>query len=194
MNEKLDSLVCTETFTTVGRFTSMKTIPCKCVFTIKRDSLGNVSRYKARLVAKGFRQQHGTDYDQTFAPTLNISSVRLLLTLAVHLDYETAHLDVKTAFLNGVCGEEIYMQPPEGTKSLETGKSWKLNRCLYGLKQAPREWNCCISQCLCNLGCKQNAGVYSKSADTEHSIIGLFVDDLRAISRHNSDLDTFVRQ
>ena len=131
MNEKLDSLVRTETFTTVGRSTSMKTIPCKCVFTIKRDSLGNVSRYKARLVAQGFRQQHGIDYDQTFAPTLNISSVRLLLTIAVHLDYETAHLDVKTAFLNGVCREEIYMQPPEGTKSLKTGKAWKLNKCLY---------------------------------------------------------------
>jgi hypothetical protein len=93
------------------------------VFKIKRDSTGSVSRYKARLVAKGFKQQYGIDYEETFAPTLNLSSVRLLLTLATHFDYETAHLDVKTAFLNGICHELIYMQPPEGTNHETLTKS-----------------------------------------------------------------------
>ena len=75
-------------------------------------------------MAKGFKQQYGIDYEETLAPTLNLSSVRLLLTLATHFDYETAHLDVKTAFLNGICPELIYMQPPEGTKSRDTDKVW----------------------------------------------------------------------
>jgi hypothetical protein len=95
------------------------------VFKIKRDSTGNVSRYKAPPVAKGFKQQYGIDYEETFAPTLNLSSVRLLLTLATHFDYETAHLDVKTAFLNGICPELIDLHAaPKGTKSRDTTKVW----------------------------------------------------------------------
>ena len=46
-------------------------------------------------------------------------------------------MDIKSAYLNGVVGEEIYMHQPKGFE--ESGKGdllMKLNKGLYGLKQA----------------------------------------------------------
>ncbi|PPQ84086.1 hypothetical protein CVT24_002438 [Panaeolus cyanescens] len=59
-------------------------IPCRWVLRIKRDALGNVSRYKARLVAKGFKQQFGVDFNETFAPTIRPATIRFLLAREEH--------------------------------------------------------------------------------------------------------------
>ena len=43
-----------------------------------------------------------------------LKSIRILLSIAAHNDYEIWQMDVKTAFLNGNIEEEIYMMQPEG--------------------------------------------------------------------------------
>ena len=49
-------------------------------------------------------------------------------------------MDVKTSFLNGNLGEEIYMSQPEGCVVLGQGdKVCKIRKCLYDLKQAPKQ-------------------------------------------------------
>jgi hypothetical protein len=64
-----------------------------------------------------------------------ITSIRLILVIAAHMDLELYQMDVRTAFLNGELNEEIYMDQPLGfeTKGQER-KVCKLKRSIYGLK------------------------------------------------------------
>ena len=84
-------------------------IGCKWIFKLKTDKDGNVYVYKARFVAKGYRKIHGVDYDETFSPVTMLNSVRIILAIAVCYDYEIWPMDVKTAFLNGILEETVYM-------------------------------------------------------------------------------------
>ena len=73
---------------------------------------GQIDTFKARLVAKGCRQRQGVDYDETFSPIAMIKSIRILLAIATHYDYEVWQMDVKTTFLNRNLAEEVYMIQP----------------------------------------------------------------------------------
>jgi hypothetical protein len=48
------------------------------------------------------------------------------------------HMDVKSAFLNGMIKEEVYVQQPPGFIIFDNkGKVLRLYKVLYGLRQAP---------------------------------------------------------
>ena len=49
-----------------------------------------------------------------FSPVAKVTSIRLLLSVAVAFDFEIEQMDVKTTFLHGDLEEEIYMKKPEG--------------------------------------------------------------------------------
>ena len=103
----------------------------------------NIDKFKARLVACGYAQVHGQNYFETFAPTVSLENVRMVLAMAAHFDWEAHQVDVKTAFLNALLDEDVYMTVPEGvdTRNGKAGNCVKLNKALYGLKQALRAWN-----------------------------------------------------
>ena len=51
---------------------------------------------------------------RTFAPVAKFTSIRIILSLAAKHKSMLYQMDVKTAFLNGVLDEDIYMQQPDG--------------------------------------------------------------------------------
>ena len=116
------------------------TVGCKWVFTVKYNSDNTVEKYKARLVAKGFTQTYDIDYSETFAPVAKLNTVRVLLSLAVNLNWPLNQLDVKNAFLNGDLQEEVYMDSLAGFEDKFGLNVCKLQKSLYGLKQSPRAW------------------------------------------------------
>ena len=85
-----------------------------------------------------------------FAPTSHVSTVRLLLAVANFHDYAVHQVDLKTAFLNGVITEEIYVQEPPGFQV--DSRACRLLKSLYGLKQTAKAWHECLTSQLSTVG------------------------------------------
>ncbi|XP_022861035.1 uncharacterized protein LOC111381483 [Olea europaea var. sylvestris] len=60
----------------------------------------------------------GVDFDETFAPIARLESIRLLLTVACTLGFKLYQIDVKSAFLNGILQEEVYVKQPKDSLTL----------------------------------------------------------------------------
>jgi hypothetical protein len=113
-DEEYSSLIENETWTLVPLPPIQTPIRTKWVLTIKPGHNEVGTRYKARLVAKGYSQRKGIDYNETFAPVVKHTSLRLILAIASKEDLDMLQLDIKTAFLYGELEEEPYMEQPEG--------------------------------------------------------------------------------
>ena len=61
-------------------------------------------------MARGFSLKEGIDYEKTFAPVVRHTSIRSVLALAMVMKWKIHQMDVKTAFLNGVVEEEVYVE------------------------------------------------------------------------------------
>ena len=138
MRTEMDSMYANQVWKLVDPPEGIVPIGCKWIFKRKIGADGKVETYKARLVAKGFRHREGVDYEETFSPVAMLKSIRTLLAIAAHYDYEVWQMDVKTAFLNGRIEEDIFMEQPKGFESEEGSKVCKLDRSIYSLKQASR--------------------------------------------------------
>ena len=66
----------------------IKFIGCKWILKKKRGIDGKVETYKAHLVVKGYRQHYGINYDEIFFSVAILKSIRIMFTIAAHLDYE----------------------------------------------------------------------------------------------------------
>nr|GEZ02609.1 hypothetical protein [Tanacetum cinerariifolium] len=72
---------------------------------------------------------------------VRIEAIRLFLAYAAHKNFTVYQMDVKTAFLNRILKEEVYVgQPPVFVSKQYPDHVYALDKALYGLKQAPRAW------------------------------------------------------
>jgi hypothetical protein len=96
-------------------------------------------RNKAHLVAQGFSQVEGLDFGETFAPVARLEAIRILLAFAAYKGFKLYQIDVKSAFLNSVIQEEVYVRQPPGFENPKyPDRVYKLSKALYGLKQVTR--------------------------------------------------------
>jgi hypothetical protein len=91
-------------------------------------------------------------------------------------------MDVKSAFLNGVIQEEVYVTHPPGFKSAKyPDRVYKLSKALYGLKQAPRAWYARLKTFLLEHGYVMGSvdkTLFTPNQGTDFLIIQIYVDDI----------------
>jgi hypothetical protein len=63
-------------------------IPSHFVLVTKHGADREKLKLRACLVANGQRQQYRLNYIETFAPTTNMTTIRTVLTIAAHRDWE----------------------------------------------------------------------------------------------------------
>ena len=155
----------------------------KWVYAIKLHPNGE-EKYKARFVAKRYSQAPDIHYHETFSPTARITSVRMLMQLAIQKGMVVHQMDVKTAYLNAPMDCELYIEQPDGyERKGSNGEKLvcKLKKSLYGLKQSGRNWNCLLHGYLTQEGFVQSLAdpcVYVKSTEFGQVIAIVWVDDI----------------
>ncbi|CAB0004910.1 unnamed protein product [Nesidiocoris tenuis] len=176
IRKEFNSLLQNGTWVMEKRPKDKNVVGCRLILCNKFKANGELDRRKARLVARGFTQEYGVDYNETYAPVSRLSSLHMIMALAVQHDMEIIQMDVETAYLNGELEETIFMEAPECLeeilndivkeekgkikdsaekmlKHLQTGKTvCRLKKSLYGLKQSGRQWYKKLDEKLKQLG------------------------------------------
>ena len=133
------------------------------------------------MVAQGHTQQHGVDYNEVFAPVVKMTSIRSILAISNELDLEVHQMDVRSAYLNGIHTEEIYMKQPEGfINEKYPHRVCRLKKSLYGLKQSARCWHEALTEYLKDTGYVQSTAdgcIYYFKKINNFLIMAVYVDD-----------------
>eukprot|EP00253_Pinus_taeda_P011559 PITA_11559 len=182
MDDEINAIERNKTWDLVELPKGKEVIGVKWVYKTKSNDEGKIERHKARLVVKGYKQQYGRDYEETFAPVARMEIVRAMLSIEAQNKWKVYQMDVKSAFVNGVLMEEVYIeQPPGYEKKDQEHKVCRLKKNLYGLKQAPRAWYSKIDSYLLENGfekCEGEPTLYIKEKDGKILIVVLYVDDV----------------
>ncbi|GKA35588.1 retrovirus-related pol polyprotein from transposon TNT 1-94 [Tanacetum coccineum] len=170
-----------EVWQLVPKPSNIMIIALKWIFKVKLDEYGGVLKNKAWLVAKGFLQEEGINFEESFALVARIEAIRIFLAYDVHQNMVVYHMDVKTAFLNGILKKEVYVSQLEGFVNQEhLNHVFKLKKSLYGLKQAPRA---------CPRGIFINQSKYALKMLKKYGIEQCDVVDIPMIERLKLDED-----
>jgi hypothetical protein len=80
----------------------------------------------------------GLDFGETFSLVAHLEAIRILLAFAASNGFKLYQMDVKSAFLNCVIQEDVYVRQPTGFKNPKyPNRVYKLSKALYVLKLAP---------------------------------------------------------
>ncbi|CAM8954199.1 unnamed protein product [Rhodiola kirilowii] len=198
MQEELGEFQRNDVWDLVPHPDNVNVICTKWIYKNKSDEQGYITRNKARLVAQGYTQIEGVDFDETFAPVARLEAIRLLLAFACHLKFKLFQMDVKSAFLNGLLNEEVYVAQPKGFEHPHhPDHVYRLKKALYGLKQAPRAWYERLTEFLINHGYVREGVdkmLFMKHTRSDFIIAQIYVDDIVFGSSNQKLVDKFVEQ
>ena len=182
MQEELNQFERNNVWKLVEKPENYPVIGTKWVFRNKLDEHGIIIRNKARLVAKGYNQEEGIDYEETYAPVARLEAIRMLLAYASIMNFKLYQMDVKSAFLNGLIQEEVYVEQPPGFEIPDKPNHvYKLQKALYGLKQAPRAWYERLSNFLLEKDFsrgKVDTTLFIKRKHNDILLVQIYVDDI----------------
>jgi hypothetical protein len=152
------------------------------VLKTNRGADGEIVRNKARLVAQGFSQVKGLDFGETFALVAHLETIRILLAFATSNGFKLYQMDVKSAFLNCVIHEEIYIRQPLGFENPKyPDRVYELLKALYGLKQVSRAWYARLNMFLLEHGYvieSVDKTLFTLNHGIDFLVIQIYMDDI----------------
>lgn len=123
-----------------------------------------------------------------------MTTIRLLLALAISQRWLIRQLDISNAFLHGDLHELIYMEPPQGFKNPQhPDHVCQLWKSLYGLKQAPREWFHKLTSRLTTLGfigSKTDTSLFFSTSGPLYILI--YVDNILVLGPSASQIQRLI--
>lgn len=181
MRQEVQALEKNDTYNLVPRPLRITVVGVKWVYKLKYAVDGAISRYKARLVAKGYHQVKSVNYNETYAPTAQMNSLRVILQVAIQDGLALEQLDIDSAFLNGLINTEVYMeQPPLFEDKNHLDYVCKLKKGLYGLKQAGQIWHLTVKITIKEIGLNATSAdscVFTALWPEGRIIVYIHVDD-----------------
>jgi hypothetical protein len=131
-----------------------KILPGTWVLRVKRNPDGRIKKYKARYCVRGDLQEGEFD---TFAPVVAWTTIRLLLILALTLEWYTCSVDFSSAFVQAVLDDPVWIHLPRGFRSINgLNTCLRLKKSLYGLSMAPKLWYEHLKKAILSLGLHQS--------------------------------------
>jgi hypothetical protein len=145
MHEELENFERNRVWELVDPPPGCKPIGKKWVWKNKEGEKGEVVRNKSRLEVKtccsGVQSEGGDRLRGDLCSRSPFGVIRILLAFSLAKAFKLHQMDVKSAFLNGVLEEEVYVRRPPGFESEKyPHRVYRLRKALYGLKQASRAW------------------------------------------------------
>jgi hypothetical protein len=136
MHEELKNFERNQVWTLVEPPRDVNVRGTKYVLKNKQGEDGEIVSNKVLLVAQGFSQVEDLDFGKIFAPVARLEAIMILLAFVVSKGFKLYQMDVKSAFLNGVIQEEVFVrQPPGFQNSKYPNRVYKLSKTLYGLSK-----------------------------------------------------------
>ncbi|KAL6340170.1 hypothetical protein AAG906_040606 [Vitis piasezkii] len=107
-------------------------------------------------------------------------------------------MDVKSAFLNGILNEEVYVEQPKRFQDPRyPNHVYRLRKALYGLKQAPRAWHERLASYLLKKGFMRvgvDQMLFIKRNDKVFLVAQIYVDDIVFGSTSNECALDFAKE
>ncbi|GAB5359641.1 hypothetical protein AAMO2058_000560700 [Amorphochlora amoebiformis] len=110
-DEEIEALEKNGTWKIIARRPEMRVVGVRTLYKQKLNKDGEPGRKKARVVAKGYTQ-YGVSFNDRYAPTLRIASLRAILALAQVKGRKILSADINNAYLHGPEDDEVYMEIP----------------------------------------------------------------------------------
>jgi len=194
--EEYNSIMINDVWEIVSKPVDKSVVGSRWIYKIKYVVDGNVEKYKARFVAKSYAQKDGLNYLDIFTLVARYTSIRFMISLATQMGWQIHQMDIKTAFLNGVIEEEVYIEQLEGFKAHERDiHVCKLKRAPYGIKQARKAWYGQIDshlQQICIVKSKADSNLYYLMIGGEPLILILYLDNL-FLTRSSSFIEDYKK-
>jgi hypothetical protein len=127
MMEEYNSIMKNDVWEVVPRPEGKSVVTSRWLYKLKHAADGSIEKYKARFVDRGFSHVEGVDYDETFAPFARYTSISAVISIVAEMGWKIHQMDVKTAFLNGLIEEEVYIEQPLGFE-VQRLSIWQLVR------------------------------------------------------------------